>query len=85
MLDNTTLTLTSLLPSNDTLALSTSSPVTPIRTADFNLEYYRSWHNSAFCNEVMPRPNPNRKRRSIKRQLWRIRLADFWQMIFTII
>lgn len=53
--------------------------------ADFNLEYYRSWHNSAFCNEVMPRPNPNRKRRSIKRQLWRIRLADFWQMIFTII
>ena len=36
--DNTTLTLTSPLPSNDTLASSTSSPVTPIRTADFNLD-----------------------------------------------
>lgn len=50
-------------------------------TAGFNLEYYRCWQDSAFRDALMPQLNKNRQRRSLKRQLWRIRLADFWQRV----
>ena len=45
----------------------------------FNAEYYHALQKTAFSGVTMPQPNPNKRGRSIRRQLLRIRLADFWQ------
>ena len=47
----------------------------------FNAEYYRYFRKTAFCNVEMPQFDHRRKGRSIRRQLYRLRLADFWQWL----
>ncbi|SHK55579.1 Lipopolysaccharide biosynthesis protein, LPS:glycosyltransferase [Selenomonas ruminantium] len=47
----------------------------------FNAAYYRYFRETAFRDEVMPRMDKRRRGRSISRQLWRLRIADFWQGI----
>lgn len=50
---------------------------------DFNQEYYQYFRQTAFNDETMPQPNPNRRGRSIKRQLCRLKVADFWQKLMS--
>lgn len=50
---------------------------------EFNAEYYRALAQSAFRDVPMPQPNLKRKDRSIRRQLRRLKLAEFWQRIFS--
>lgn len=48
----------------------------------FNKAYYQYFRQTAFADESMPQPNKNRRGRSIKRQLARLKVADFWQYVF---
>lgn len=49
----------------------------------FNKSYYQYFRQTAFAEVPMPQPNKNRRGRSIKRQLFRLQVADFWQKIFS--
>ncbi len=49
----------------------------------FNKSYYQYFRQTAFAEVPMPQPNKNRRGRSIKRQLFRLKVADFWQKIFS--
>lgn len=51
--------------------------------ADFNAEYYRCLKSTAFRDVSMPQFDQRRKGRSITRQLWRLKIADFWQKILS--
>ena len=48
----------------------------------FNDAYYHYFRQTAFADEPMPQPNKRRKGRSIRRQMMRLKLADFWQKVF---
>lgn len=52
-------------------------------TVSFNTHYYKYFRQTAFAAEPMPQPNKKRRGRSLKRQLLRLRAADFWQGIFS--
>ncbi len=47
----------------------------------FNAAYYRYFRKTAFRDESMPKMDKRRKGRSIRRQLWRLQVADFWQWL----
>ena len=49
----------------------------------FNPDYYDCLQDTAFRDVLMPQPNPKRKGRSIKRQLRRLKVAAFWQKLFS--
>lgn len=48
----------------------------------FNDKYYEYLKLTEFKDAVMPQFDKRRKNRSIKRQLWRLKLGDFWSKIF---
>lgn len=48
----------------------------------FNEKYYEYLAKTEFRDAQMPQFDKRRKNRSISRQMWRLRLADFWAWIF---
>lgn len=51
-------------------------------TMDLTNKYYEYLSKTEFRDAQMPQFDKRRKNRSIKRQLLRLRLADFWMQIF---
>lgn len=47
----------------------------------FNEKYYYYLQKTAFADVKMPQPSKDMKRKSIARQLMRLRIADFWENI----
>ena len=52
------------------------------REKDFNARYYDYLEQTAFKDAEMPQMDPRKKRRSLSRQLQRIKLANFWGKCF---
>ena len=50
--------------------------------AEFNAAYYKYFRETAFRDAKMPQFDKRRKGRSIKRQLYRLKLAKLWQKLF---
>lgn len=50
---------------------------------EFNNKYYEYLEKTAYKDEKMPKFDHRKKNRSIARQLWRLRIADFWTKIFS--
>lgn len=48
----------------------------------FNDKYYEFLSCTEYCNEKMPQPNPKKKGHSLRRQLWRLKWAQFISNIF---
>ena len=48
----------------------------------FNEKYYEYLKYTAFKDAIMPQFDKRRKNRSITRQMFRLRLADFWAKVF---
>lgn len=51
--------------------------------SEFNEKYYEYLAKTAYKDEKMPKFDHNKGNRSITRQLWRLRIADFWTKIFS--
>ena len=49
----------------------------------FNEQYYYYLQKTAFVGVKMPQPSKNMKGKSITRQLIRLRIADFWERVFS--
>ena len=49
----------------------------------FNEEYYKYLAMTEFRDSIMPQFDKRRKNRSINRQIFRLRLADFWAKLFS--
>lgn len=49
----------------------------------FNEEYYKYLSMTEFRDSIMPQFDKRRKNRSINRQIFRLRLADFWAKLFS--
>lgn len=47
----------------------------------FNDKYYFYLSKTAFANVKMPQPSKNMKGKSIKRQIMRLKMADFWEWL----
>ena len=52
------------------------------RETAFNARYYDYLEQTAFKDVEMPQMDPRKKRRSLSRQLQRIKLANFWGKCF---